>query len=248
MYEYEKNHIAHPKEYLALSEEIEVLKDRLGIFEQEYMEMAKNDVHDTTAIEGNALTRREVTEILENRVTIRGKSVRDHLQVKNYIDALSALKQMVVQKSFSLDHENICTLHSLLTKDEIEPTYCGSYRQENLTLATTTYIPPDYELLPSLLDELFAIYNNPHNYEDTQLEKIAAFHRNFERIHPFVDGNGRVGRFAMNILLLQNGYSYVPIPAEDRLAYFDALENNTFCEFLAEMEYASLKQIESHRK
>lgn len=249
MYEYEEIEITNREEYEAIYEMIELLRDELQISEAEYMAIAKRDIYDTTALEGNQLTRMEVTKLLEDDVTIRGKSTRDHLQVKNMQNVLPLLKKLVMDKTIDIDIDTICMLHHIVTKGELPDEECGRFRKDYVTILTTTYIPSPPEDIMENMNELLHNYKRHNAYElQSPFERICEFHRNFERIHPFADGNGRTGRLVMNIELLRNGYCYLSIPKEERNLYFDAIEKNTLCEYLAQKELTALENMKIKRE
>lgn len=106
----------------------------------------------------------------------------------------------------------------------------------------TDYIPPIETFVPEYMKELCDMYAKPLEFS-TQFERICEFKRNFERIHPFADGNGRTGRFMMNLLLMQNGYLPITIKEDERAEYFESIENNTFCEFAAKKEVEALNMF-----
>lgn len=96
-YEYRKIPYTHDKEYLDTIDKIENMKDRLKINQNKLYQIMNNDIFHSLKIEGNSLTRTEITYILENDITIRGKSLKDHIQVKNYDIALKSLKQILLK-------------------------------------------------------------------------------------------------------------------------------------------------------
>lgn len=220
--------------YLNKIESIERLKEKLHITENDLQPILIGDVHETTSLEGNQLTAKEVTFYLENDVTIRGESFRDYVQIRNCKDTFEIVKTLLREQKVELSEDFICEIHKLLTQGELPYTESGFYRTDSVHIRYTNYIPPTEDEVPEDMQELIAMYHRPMEYGITMFEHICEFKRNFERIHPFFDGNGRTGRVIMNILFLQNGYGYISIPAEERDLYFNALENNTLHEYLVD--------------
>lgn len=140
-----------------------------------------------------------------------------------------------------LDLDLILTLHNLVTKNELPNYESGVIRNDVVHIRTTDYIPPMPEDVPYFINELIEKYNTPDENK-TQFEKICELKCNFERIHPFFDGNGRTGRLLANILFLKNGYPYITVPVEERDLYFKAIENNELNLYFAEKIYN--KQLE----
>ena len=192
----------------------------------------KGDIYHSTNIEGNTMSRDQVTIVLEAGVTIRGKSLKEHLQVINYKEALEVLKNTIQNKDFDLTEDSIKQIHQIVTTNELDFAESGQYRQEPVHIRYTDYIPPNEYKVPEYMKELCEMYHRPLE-SDTQFERICEFKQNFEKIHPFIDGNGRTGRLLMNMLFLQEGYGFVTIPAEERDLYFDSLDSNSFVEYAA---------------
>ena len=133
----------------------------------------------------------------------------------------------------------------MVTKNELPRNESGVLRNDVVHIRTTDYIPPIPEDIPELIDELINKYNTNDNSK-TQFEKICQFKCNFERIHPFFDGNGRTGRLLANILFIKNGYPYITVPTAERDLYFKSIENNTLNEYFAQKMYE--KQLELDEK
>lgn len=235
--------------YFTKIETIENLKEKLQINKNDLQTIIQKDIYESTKIEGNTLTAKEVTLYLQSNITIRGKSLRDYLQVSNYKNVLDVLGQWVKSDDTKLTEELILYIHKMITNNELSDKKSGHYRDDFVHIRTTSYIPPDSIEIEEDMQKLIDEYNSPLKPGYTMFEKICEFKRNFERIHPFFDGNGRTGRVLMNTLFLQNGYAYISIPYEERDRYFDSLENNTFHKYAAEKMLIQLKEIElEHNK
>ena len=99
----------------------------------------------------------------------------------------------------------------------------GGYRTVQVFIQGSEHIPPEPGKVPNLM--MYYIYNYNHDEQDI-FAKIAKYHIDFERIHPFGDGNGRTGRLLINYELLKNDLPPVVIAKEDRVKYFEFLRNN----------------------
>lgn len=241
MYEYTYDDNIYDEEYLDKRDYIENFRAENQHIQQE-VDMIK-EVYNNVKIEGNSLSKIDITQYLQNDVTVRSKPLRDYLQVKNCVTALESLKTIVMDQGLPLTKELITNIHGILTEGELTPEESGHYRKEDVSIRTTNHIPPVAESIEKHMQDAIDKYNNKEHTDATQFERICEFKRNFERIHPFIDGNGRTGRLVANVLFLQNGYPYVSFPFEERENYFNALENNTLCDFLADRMIESIEEI-----
>lgn len=190
----------------------------------------------------------QITFVLENKITIRGKSLKEHLQVINYDSALGVLKETIQNKNFVLTEDNIRQIHQIVTTGELNMQESGQYRQEPVHIRYTNYIPPSEMDVPNYMKELCDMYNRPLD-GDTQFERICEFKLNFERVHPFIDGNGRTGRLLMNMLFLQEGYGFIIFPTEERDLYFDSLDDCSFVQYTEpKMKEAMEKYLDKERE
>jgi len=177
--------------------------------------------YNSNAIEGNTLTMSETKVVLENGITIRNKSIKEHLEVINHKEAI-LFAQDLVKKEMQLSEYDIKSLHQLILKD-IDRNNAGKYRLENVIISGANHIPPQYTEVPELMNKLVESYNT----EWQSLHPIVRacyLHGEFVKIHPFVDGNGRTARLLLNFELMKYGYSPVIIKMEDRSNYYDVLD------------------------
>lgn len=247
MYKYEYIPENNSKEYLDKIYKIEDLRQTLNIKNTDYVQNMNNDIYESVKLEGNSLSKTEVENFLLNDVTIRGKSFQDYAQISNYKNVLNVLQEWVKTDNDLLSHGMICTIHRFVTANELTEKESGYYRQEPVHIRTTEYIPPSEFMVPEYMNSLIDKYNEPDLEGKTRFEKICEFKRNFERIHPFIDGNGRTGRAIMNLLFLQNGYGYISFPANERDKYFQSLEDNTFYLLATDKMLNCMEQIrENH--
>lgn len=173
----------------------------------------------SNAIEGNTLTLRETKVVLEG-ITVGGKSLREHFEATNHRDAILYVEE-IVAKNEALTEWQIRNIHSLVLK-RIDDGEAGRYRLENVVIAGASTTPPDFLHLPAEMAALIDWHGQAGAMNP--VARAAELHTRFVKIHPFVDGNGRTGRLLLNFELMKFGYPPAVIRKEDRLAYYDALD------------------------
>jgi Fic family protein len=206
---------------------------------------------DSTGIEGNTLTLQETALVLNKGVTIGGKSLREHLEVVNHIEAIDYIKEIVKDKE-DFNQRALFDIHYLILKS-IDPQNAGKYRGVSVTISGSKHTPPDSLKVQELMDDYFEFYQKNKDKMSPVLLS-AHMHEKFVTIHPFVDGNGRTSRLIMNLVLLQNGFPVTNISSEKDLRneYYTALEtaqienNNTkFLKFIAQnVKQALIRYLE----
>ncbi len=172
----------------------------------------------SNAIEGNTLTESETKVIIEDGITVGGKSLREHLEAIGHAKAYDQIHSLLERGILEKD---IIHLHSLLMQD-ITPGEAGSYRKKNVIITGTDYLPPDHPEVPQLIKNHIEHLNSPA--EKHPIELASDLHADFESIHPFTDGNGRIGRLILSILAMKNGYCPVIIPPVRRAEYITAMQ------------------------
>lgn len=175
--------------------------------------------YNSNRIEGNTLTLRETKVVLEG-ITVGGKALRDHLEAINHRDAIHFVDQLVTTRA-PLNARDIKDVHALVLRG-IEPDEAGRYRQQNVIISGASTTPPNFLHVEESMERLLAEYSS--SLTAHPIERIAELHTRFVEIHPFADGNGRIGRLLMNLELMKEGYPPTVIRAEDRLAYYEALD------------------------
>lgn len=190
-------------------------------------------IYNSNAIEGNTLKLRETQLVLEEGVTIRGKSLREHLEVRNHPKAIEYIESLTHR---NLRAEDILILHRVVMKG-IEDD-AGKFRVMEVRIAGADFIPPPAHEVRYLVAELIDWHNqNPDELRPIELASI--LHHKFASIHPFRDGNGRVARLLMNLTLTRSGYPMTVVLNVDRKKYYDALKKadqgnpGTFVNFVA---------------
>ncbi|PJG82637.1 Fic family protein [Caviibacterium pharyngocola] len=177
----------------------------------------------SNAIEGNQLTLVETRVLLENGITAKGKTFKDHLDVINHQEAIYYLLDLVKDKE-PLSERHIKEFNALLLKSTKDEIYSGKYRSVPVMIQGAKHVPPQPYLVQNEMDRLLEKNTKDKEVGKPDLERIAELHADFVRIHPFVDGNGRTGRLIMNVELMNAGYSIAIIEPTEREDYYNALE------------------------
>ena len=173
----------------------------------------------SNAIEGNTLTESETKVVIEDGITIGGKSLREHFEAIGHAKAYDHIYSLL---DTPISEEEILTLHRLFFQ-QIDSENAGKYRQRNVIITGTDFLPPDYQKVPGLMKKHIASLNKSAK-ERHILEQASDLHAEFEAIHPFTDGNGRIGRLILSILTMKNGYCPVIIPPMRRAEYITVLQ------------------------
>ena len=171
------------------------------------------------AIEGNTLTLSETKLVLEEGITIGGKTLAEHIEATNNARAFDLVED-IAGKRRAIDHVTIQEIHEVVTAGILED--AGRYRTHNVRITGAVKMPPDWSKVVGLMDGLI------RGVAESRMQPIgtAAFlHHRFVEIHPFTDGNGRVARLLANLYLIANGYPPVVIKTEDRGKYYKCLRS-----------------------
>jgi Fic family protein len=176
--------------------------------------------YNSNSIEGNTLSLRETQMVLQEGITIKGKSLREHFETHNHDKAIDYL-YTIVNDDYSLRSIDILSLHSLVLRS-IEEDFAGRIRNGGVRISGANFVPPNANKVSDYLDELIDFVNkNPLQLNDIELATI--FHHKLVWIHPFFDGNGRTVRLSMNLLLMRCGFPPAIILKNDRKKYYEAL-------------------------
>lgn len=185
-----------------------------------------DDVHNSTAIEGNTLTLGETGLVLAKGVTVGGKSLKDHLEVTSYDKAYHYIKS-TYDAIGKIDEKIILEIHRLVFADftkELKEQLdygIGTYRQQAVFIKGSSYVPPNYVKVPELM-EVFLEFLAEIKKDD--LRKAIIAHLGLVTIHPFVDGNGRAARLFMNLVMLKAGWPIIVVKEARRADYLNSLE------------------------
>lgn len=193
--------------------------------------------YSSNALEGNSLTETETKIILEDGITVAGKPIRDLYEATGHSNAYDFMWSLTQQKGFT--QEDIQQLHHLFYF-RIDEKNAGVYRNVQAFISGSQYPLPGPRLISDLMQDLIFKIKKMGAENLHPVEFAARVHKEFVFIHPFVDGNGRVARLLMNLMLLQQGYEIVIIPPMMRREYINALEKahideKDFIHFIAQM-------------
>ena len=193
----------------------------------------------SNAIEGNQLTLGETRSLILHGLTAHGKPMRDHLDIKGHDDAVRAVED-AVSETQELNQVFVRNLHRALLKEPYEvdaitpdgkqakrPVAIGEYKALPNNVKTSTgetyyFTPP--EQVPQEMTDLIDWYREQQSAGTHPVILAAVFHYRFVRIHPFDDGNGRMARLLMNMILMRHGYTVAVIPIDKRNQYIQQLE------------------------
>lgn len=212
---------------------------------EEYFNL--NYTYNSNKIEGNTLTLQETYLVVNDGITVGGKSVREHLEVINHTEAISYLGE-IVQNKTGFSERILKEIHYLILKG-IDRENAGVYRGIGVRISGSSHLPPEPYMLNPLMEEVFVYYKENKGLLHPVI-LAAEMHEQIVRIHPFIDGNGRTCRLVMNLILMQHGYPIANIKGEleNRLRYYNALETapedqkNAFYQLIAETVIQSLKE------
>ncbi|MYC14686.1 MAG: Fic family protein [Gemmatimonadetes bacterium] len=233
-----------------LKEELDALRplpsDVLGRIEQKLR--IESNYH-SNAVEGNSLTLGETRSLILHGLTAHGKPMRDHLDIEGHDEAVKAMED-AVKRNELLNEVFIRNLHKVLLKepydnDAITPDgqpvkrriAIGEYKTQPNNVQTSTgeiyyFTPPDQ--VKSAMSDLIDWYRRQEDEGEHPIVIATTFHYRFIRIHPFDDGNGRMARLLMNMILVKHGYTVAVVPVEERGQYIGMLEQADKTEDLAE--------------
>lgn len=176
--------------------------------------------YNSNSIEGNTLTLKETQMVIQEGITIGGKSLREHFEAVNHEKAIDHLYALV-DKNYGMRSIDILTLHGIIMRT-IDDEYAGRIRDGGVRITGANFTPPNAAKVSELLDGLIDFSNaNPLKLNDVLLSTV--FHHKMVYIHPFFDGNGRTARLAMNLLLIAKGWPPAIILKNDRAKYYAAL-------------------------
>lgn len=183
-------------------------------------QMAIEYTYNSNAIEGNTLTLRETQLVIEEGVTIGGKSISECLEARNHPEAISFVESLV-DAGKEITEDDVLCVHRLIMSNVAED--AGRYRTAAVRIIGASFMPPpSREVRPRTNQLLEWLRENPD--ELRPIELAAVFHHRFVQIHPFTEGNGRTARLLMNAVLMKNGYPFIAIiPKIDRAKYLRAL-------------------------
>lgn len=176
-------------------------------------------VYNSNAIENSTLSLEETDKILQQIDLDRFINQREMFEAKNLARVVTYIHSKAPEAKLSLNI--ILLLHKMLISN-IRDDIAGRFRQPNEWVRVGSHIAADPIQIVALLQSMIVKYLSTN--QDHITKRIAQFHLTFEHIHPFVDGNGRIGRVLNNYLLIREGYVPINIKFIDRSLYYDAFQ------------------------
>lgn len=208
-----KKIITLKKEFDGLRNGKEALLDL--IFEAELPE----SIYNSNAIENSSLSLPETEKILMEMEVSRDISVREIYEAKNLARVFEHIKKKL--KNLEINNELILFLHNMLIST-ISENIAGRYRQGKEFVRVGTHIAPAPEKIEKMMKEILLKYSSA--IDVFIVGRIANFHLDFETIHPFCDGNGRIGRVLINLQLMQTGFPPIIIRDKEKAGYYKTLK------------------------
>jgi Fic family protein len=213
---------------LLTTEEISFLKKIKKVYAGQSKRTIKNRyeafislfTHDSTAIEGNTLTLQETASLLFDKIT-PSKNLREINEVLNHKKAFDFL----LEYDGDITKKFICDLHGLVIEETLKEgleDQIGRYRSLQVYIRGVDWVPAPPNQVPNDMKNLQTWYTK-NKKKLHPLVVAIYFHVGFEIIHPFVDGNGRVGRLLMNFILHKSGYPMINVPNIQRNRYYEVL-------------------------
>ncbi len=241
------------KNLQSILDEIDSLKSKLDKFRQfDSFRIAQalelEYTFESNRIEGNTLTLRETDLVINEGLTISGKSMREHLEAINHVEAISYIKQLM-ERNFPFNERELLSVHNLILRGII-PEDAGRYRRVQVMIKGSSHMPPQPFIVPKQMEDYF-IWFEENKGKLHPVVLAAEMHERLVTIHPFIDGNGRTSRLVMNLILLQNGYVIANIKGdyESRMKYYQSLETaqtsgnkEDFLLFVAQIEKECLER------
>jgi Fic family protein len=237
--------------YRRLASALDELNDRFGGLpspkesETVWSDIWHLEAHHSTALEGNTLVLREVAVLLDQRRAVGAKPLKEYMEVEGYSDAArwvygQALDPDDWSDGGLINLNEVRRIHHMAMTpvwavaphpDATAAESPGSFRQHEIAQFDGGMTPPPWPEVPALLAdwvaEVVAVGNTVASSTELDVplpEELARLHHRFECIHPFIDGNGRAGRLALNLVLVRLGYPPVVIFKKQRDAYLRALQ------------------------
>lgn len=195
-----------------------------SILEKEREQFVVEFTYETNRIEGSTLTFQETNALLTRGSSPRSRPMRDIREAQLHAELLRRL----LERPEPLDLAHLLSWHQSIF-GETKPDIAGRIRDYEVRIGGSRYIPPSgLEVRPMLLELLRWVRR--HGPVLNPVERAALFHFRFENIHPFGDGNGRIGRLATNLMLQQEGFPMLNIRYARRAGYYHALEKASLAE------------------
>ncbi len=182
--------------------------------------------YDSNRIEGNTLTLQETALVVNEGITISGKSMREHLEAINHAEAVDFIREIAAGTA-PITEGVIRDIHAIVLRG-IDRGNAGIYRTVPVMISGSRFTPPQPYLIAPQMEAFIAGFEQLES-EGTHPVLVAAWlHDELVRIHPFIDGNGRTSRLLMNLYLLRHGFPVLSLKGdnESKLRYYTYLEKS----------------------
>lgn len=195
-----------------------IRKDKEALFAMlDEVEIAER-VYNSNAIENSTLTLPETEKILLHQETSRRISLREIFETKNLALVYGYIKKIAVEMPLTI--EGILLLHKMLLTN-IDDTIAGRFRTKGEMVRVGNHIGLPPEFIHARIEELFVQFTT--EVQVPVIHRVATFHAAFESIHPFIDGNGRIGRVLVNYFLLRESFPPIIVRNKEKASYYSAL-------------------------
>ncbi len=229
--------------HAALAREVNDLRTRLGGLplpaeaEDIWSSIWSQEAHNSTALEGNTLVLQEVEILLRTGKAVGEKELKDYLEVQGYATAAEWVYGQArgagdIQPERLITLQEVREVHFRLLSpvwqvaphpNALPDESPGNWRRHNIAAFTRGMKPPDFTEVLALIQDWVTSVQHISDDPAPLAEAVATRHATFERIHPFLDGNGRAGRLLMNLICVRLGYPPANIQKRERPRYIEAL-------------------------
>lgn len=186
-------------------------------YQNYYEHFVTQFTYNTNAIEGSTLSLQDTSMILFEKTVPKGKNLREISEVQNHKEAFD----FMLHYKGDLTARFVLKMHKILMHNILWK-YAGVFRDVSVYIRGASVKPPPPEKVEKEFRQLMIWYRrNKKKYHPAVV--AAVMHHGFESIHPFRDGNGRVGRLILNFILRKNGFPLIDIKYSDKESYYTAL-------------------------
>ncbi|MFH1769042.1 MAG: Fic family protein [Parcubacteria group bacterium] len=207
---------------------IRIIKQNIDIYD----EFILASTYNSNSIEGSTLTKEETADIIFENITLSNKDLKEHMEAKNHQLALKYLFDRINYK-FKIDGEFILKLHAILMNGIRED--AGRYRNHAVRIVGANIPTANHLRVEASMNKLIKEINRTSK---DVINHVSVIHSKFEQIHPFSDGNGRIGRILISAMLLRGKYPPAIIQQRKKRLYYKNLNISQ-----RDQDYESLEEF-----